>query len=109
MDEVVGELRGLEGVKAVRRFSGSLRVELFSRPVQGSDVVEISGDPRRISQGIRSVFEDARKEGIVESWEWVVKPEKKYRDSSPVDGVSDRSAKGYDRGFYRVSFRPARE
>ncbi|AOV94895.1 hypothetical protein AQV86_03140 [Nanohaloarchaea archaeon SG9] len=109
MEKVVGELKGLEGVKAVRRFSGSLRVELFSRPVSGSDVVEISGDLRRISQEVRSVLEDARKEGVMESWEWVVKPEKKYRDSSPVDGVSDRSVKGYDRGFYRISFRPARK
>jgi hypothetical protein len=105
MDEVVKELRGLEGVKAVRRFSGSLRVELFSRPVSGTEMVEIEGDLRKISQGIRQVLEDARTDGVLEGWEWVVKPEKKYRDSSPVEGVSDRSSKGYDRGFYRISFR----
>lgn len=105
MDEVVEGLRGLDGVKAVRRFSGSLRIELFSRPVTGTEMVEIEGDLRKISQSIRRVLEDARDEGVVEGWEWVAKPEKKYRDSSPVEGVSDRSSKGYDRGFYRVSFR----
>lgn len=105
MDEVITELRHLEGVKAVRRFSGSLRVELFSRPVSGTDMVEIDGDLRKISQSIRQVLENGRADGVLDSWEWIVRPEKKYRDSSPVDGVSDRSSKGYDRGFYRISFR----
>lgn len=104
MDELIQDIRDIEGVKAVRKFSGSLRIELFSRPIPGSENVEISGDLRKISQQLRKVFEEAREAGTIDGWNWTVKPEKEYSDSSPVDGVSDRSSKGYDRGFYRVSY-----
>ena len=106
MDELIVKLRKIEGVKAVRKFSGSLRVELFSRPIPGSENVEISGDLRKISQQLRKVFEEARDSGAINGWNWTVKPEKEYKDSSPVEGVSDRSSKGYDRGFYRISYQP---
>lgn len=106
MDEVVEELRGLEGVKAVRRFSGSLRIELFSRPIPGTEMVEIEGDLRKISQGIRQIMEDARAGDIIEGWEWMKKPEKKYEETTlGKQKVSDRKDKGHKPGFYRVSVR----
>lgn len=104
MEEVFGKLREFEGVKSVKRHSGTLRIDLFSRPIPGSEAEETPEDLRSISQKLGNIFDNAHSEGLLSSWEWMVKPEKQYTDSSPVENISDRKDKGYRPSHYRVSF-----
>lgn len=105
MQEVIEELRSIEGVKNVRRQSGPvLKIELFSREIPGSDAVEIHGDLRTISQKIVNSLDEASSKEVFDSWEWIVRPEKKYQETSLGRGkVSDRKDKGHRPGYYRVS------
>lgn len=104
MDQIFNELRDLEGVKAVKWRDPVLEVDLFSRPIKGSEAVEISGDLRKISQKIRGVMDSATGSGDISGWEWMVKPEKKYRDDAPGNlNVSDRKPRGHKPGYYRIS------
>lgn len=105
LGSVIDDLRGIDGVKAVRRQSGPvLRIELFSREIPGSEAVEIRGDLRSISQSIAGVLDDASNNSVFNSWEWIVRPEKKYQETSLGSGsVSDRKDKGHRPGYYRVS------
>lgn len=105
MKDLIQSLRELESVKAVRKQSGPvLKVELFHREIKGSEAVEIRGDMRKISQQVRSCLETAKKEDEIEGWGWIVKPEKKYQETSLGRGkVSDRKSKGHKPGYYRIS------
>ncbi|MFQ3308415.1 MAG: hypothetical protein ACI977_000650 [Candidatus Nanohaloarchaea archaeon] len=105
MKQLIKELREVEGVKNVKKQSGPvLRVNLFSREIRGTEAEKIPGDLRKISQQIRNCFEDARKDGELISWEWIVKPEKKYTETSlSKGGVTDRKDKGYRPSYYRVA------
>lgn len=104
MKEVIEKLRDVEGIKGIENRSGTLKINLFSRPVPGSEAVEISGDLRKISQNIRTILEDGRGKGLYSSWEWMQKPEKKYQETKlGKRKVSDRKDKGHKPGFYRVS------
>lgn len=106
MEEVIEELRGIDGVKNVRRQSGPvLKVELFSREIPDSEAVDILGDLRSISQSIVNTLDEARSDGEFESWEWVQKPEKQYQETSlgRNSSVFDRKDKGHRPGYYRVS------
>lgn len=106
MREVIDELRDIEGVKNVKRHSNTLKINLFSRPIPGSEAVELSGDLRKISQSIVSVLDGARSSGSFENWEWVQKPEKQYEKTKlGKKKVSDRKDGGHKPGFYRVSIR----
>ena len=105
MQEVIEELRSIEGVKNVRRQSGPvLKIELFSREIPGSEAVEIRGDLRTISQKIVNSLDEASSNEVFDSWEWIVRPEKKYQETSlGRRKVSDRKDKGHRPGYYRVS------
>ncbi len=105
MQELIQELRDIQGVKNVKKQSGPvLKVNLFGRPVPNSEAVEIKGDLRKISQKLRNQLDQAQEKGEISSWEWIVKPEKKYTDSSPRDlKVSDRKDKGHKPAYYRVA------
>lgn len=105
MEELIDDLRAIEGVKSVKRESGPvLKIDLFSREVPGSESEKISGDLRKISQKIRNSLENASSEGVFTGWEWIVKPEKKYQETSlGRRKVSDRKAKGHEPAYYRVS------
>jgi hypothetical protein len=104
MKQLASDLRDVEGVKAVKWRDPVLEIDLFSRPIPGSEAVEISGDLRKISQRIRNVLESASEAGVIDGWEWIVKPEKKYQENTPGDlEVSDRKARGHEPGYYRVS------
>jgi len=105
MENLIKDLREIDGVKNVRRQSGPvLRIELFSREVSGSEVVEIRGDLRSISQRIVSVLDEASGDGVFDSWEWIVKPEKQYQETRlGRRKTSDRKEKGHRPGYYRVS------
>lgn len=105
MEDLIKNLRNVEGVKSVKVQTGPvLKIDLFSKPILGSEVVEIRGDLRKISQKIRSRIDKASKKGEFKGWEWIVKPEKKYQETSlGTDKVSDRKSKGHKPGYYRVS------
>ncbi|QKQ98394.1 hypothetical protein GKQ38_02605 [Candidatus Nanohaloarchaea archaeon] len=106
MEELIQDLRKIEGVKAVRKQSGPvLKIELFHREIPASEAVDILGDLRSISQSIVSILDEARSDGEFESWEWIQKPEKKYQETSlgRNSSVSDRKDKGHRPGYYRVS------
>lgn len=102
MDDLLGELREVEGVKAVERHGDFLKLKLFSKKVTGNELYRIPGDLRRTSQEIKTVLENSG----VRSWNIVAKPQKKYRDKAFKDSkVSDRESKGYKRNYYEVSVR----
>lgn len=106
MEKAVEKLREIKGVKNVKRQSSTLKINLFSRPVSGSESEEISGDLRKISQKIRHTLDEARNDGVFQGWEWIAKPEKQYQETKlGKRKVSDRKSKGHKPAFYRVSIR----
>ncbi|MFB6100427.1 MAG: hypothetical protein ABEK16_04080 [Candidatus Nanohalobium sp.] len=103
MQQLVEKLREVEGVKAVRKRSSTLRIELFARE-KSEDIWEIRGDLRKTGQQIRQRLEEAREEGLIENWNWTQKPEKKYGDTPiETEKVSDRKPLGHRPPYYTVS------
>jgi len=105
MRSLIQNLNELEGVKNVKKRSGpTLRINLFSRPVPGREVEEVSGDLQSISQKLRNALEKAKENSEIQSWNWVQKPKKKY-DDTPIQThkVSDRKEIGHKPAYYTVS------
>lgn len=107
MENLIKNLREIRGVKSVKKQSGPvLRIDLFSREIKGSDASEIKGNLRKITPRIKSTLDDARKNSVFKGWEWIVRPEKQYQETSLGKGsLSDRKAKGHKPDYYRVSIR----
>ncbi len=104
MQSLLGDIRDIEGVKNVRKQSGPvLKVELFSRELKGSEAEEIMGDLRKISRNLREKMDEAREDGDIPGWEWVIKPEKRYQERSLGGNVTDRKPKGHKPAYYRIS------
>ena len=82
MKNTIQELRDIKGVKNVKKQSGPvLKINLFSRKIKGSEVEEIKGDLRKISQSIKNTLDEAKTTDEFNGWEWIVKPEKKYSET----------------------------
>jgi hypothetical protein len=105
MEDLIQDLLEIDGVKNVKRHGGPvLRINLFSREIPGSEAEEIRVDLRKVTPKIKSCLDDARQNGDISGWEWIVRPEKQYQETSlGRSKVSDRKAKGYDPSYYRVS------
>lgn len=105
MEQLIKNLRELEGVKNVKHQSGPvLKVNLFSREIPNSEAEQIRGDLRKLSQKLRNQLEQARKDGDIDSWEWIVKPEKQYTETSlGRDSITDRKDKGHKPAYYRIA------
>lgn len=105
MEELLKALHEIKGVKSIKRQSGPvIKVNLFSRKIPNSEAHQISGDLRKISQKLRNELEDARKNNVIDSWEWIVKPQKKYTETSlGKDKITDRKDKGHKPAYYRIS------
>lgn len=105
MKDLIQKLIEIQGVKNVKRQSGPvLRINLFSREIKGSEASEIKGNLRKITPKIKSTLDEGRKNGAFKAWEWIVRPEKKYQETSlGRDSVSDRKTKGHKPDYYRVS------
>lgn len=103
MEKLIDQLSEIKGVKSVRRLSDDvLRVELFSREIPGSELVEIKGDLRSISGKISSTLGDNVDEGSIDNWNWIEKPRKRYDETSLGDSVTDRKPKGHRPGHYQI-------
>ncbi|MFB6190018.1 MAG: hypothetical protein ABEJ91_00415 [Candidatus Nanohaloarchaea archaeon] len=95
MEKLVHQLREIEGVKAVRRRTEEIiEVEPFSQEVEGRDHRKIPVDLRKVTPKIKSALDNAKGKSIT-SWRLVETPEKRYRDRSPSESVSDREPLGY--------------
>jgi len=105
MENIIQELLDIKSVKSVKRQSGPvLRINLFSREIKGSDASDIQGNLRKITPRVKSTLDNGRKNGVFSSWEWIVRPEKQYQETSlGRDSISDRKAKGHKPDYYRVS------
>ena len=104
MTGLVKKLREIEGVKAVKRSSSTLRIDLFSREIPDAEAEKIMGDLRSISQKIRNTLDKARKNSEIENWNWIQKPEKKYAETRiNTEKVNDRKAVGHQPSYYTVS------
>lgn len=105
MEDLIQDLIEIQGVKNVKKQSGPvLRINLFSREIKGSDASEIKGNLRKITPKIKSTLDEGRKKGVFTGWEWIVRPEKKYQETSlGRDSISDRKTKGHKPDYYRVS------
>lgn len=108
MEDLIENLRDVEGVQNVKRESGPvLKINLFSSEIPSSEVEKISGDLRKISQKILNRLERASSTGAVSGWEWIIKPEKKYSQKKLGNSrVSDRKPKGHEPAYYRVAINP---
>lgn len=105
MEELVQKLRQIEGIKSVEKHNGPVfKLKLYSRRVGKTEIYDIDGNLRKISQKLRNVLEEARQNNLFSNWEWVVKPEKKYQETSlGKRKLSDRKPKGHKPDYYRVS------
>ena len=101
MEKLLTKLKDIKGVKAVRNRSGTLKIELFSRPVANAEAKEISGDLRSIGQKITNTLNNSSE---ISSWNWIQKPEKKYSKTSvKTEKVSDRKPVGHEPDYYTLS------
>lgn len=105
MDDLIEDLLDIEAVKNVKRQGDSvLRINLFSREIPGSEAEEIMADLRTVTPKIKSRLDKARKETHISGWEWMIRPEKQYQETSlGRSKVSDRKSKGYKPSYYQVS------
>lgn len=105
MKQLIKNLRKIEGVKNVKKQSGPvLKINLFSQEIPRSEAKIIRGNLRKTGQKIRNTLEEARKNGDLSSWEWIVKPKKQYNETSLGKGkISDRKDKGHKPAYYRVN------
>jgi len=105
MKELITELREVEGVKNVKKQSGPvLRVNLFGKELPNSESKIIHGDLQKISQKLRNILEEFRKSEEISSWQWIVRPEKRYNETQLGKGkVTHRKDKGHRPGYYRIS------
>ena len=101
MKELVQELTEIEGVKTAK-FQGEnvLKIKPFSRERKSQDAEKIMGDLRKITPKISNTLD-----GIdsVDSWEWNVKPKKRYAEKGISDSVKDRKPKGHKPAHYLVT------
>jgi len=104
MESLLTDLRETEGVKAVKKRSGpTLKIELFSKKIPDTEAEKIIGDLRSISQKISNTLDKA-KDSEIKAWNWIQKPEKKYRQTSvKTEKVTDRKPIGHDPAYYTVS------
>lgn len=105
MKSLLTNLREIEGVKAVRKRSGpTLKIELFSKEIPGAEAEKIMGDLRSISQQISNTLTESKESSEIKAWNWIQKPEKKYRQTSvKTEKITDRKPIGYDPAYYTVS------
>ena len=105
MDELIENLLDIQAVKSVKRQGNSvLRIDLFSREIPGSEAEEIKADLRKVTPKIKARLESSRKEKEISGWEWMVRPEKQYQETSlGKSKVSDRKSKGYKPSHYKVA------
>ena len=100
-------IRELDYIKNVKNMSDStIKINLFTRDIGSSDLVEIKGDLRSIGQNISSELNSLKKKGEISGWKWMEKPEKKYQETSlGNEKISDRKPRGHRPGYYRVFIR----
>jgi len=105
MEDLIQNLIEIQGVKNVKKQGGPvLRVNLFSREIKQSEASEIKGNLRKITPKIKSTLDEGRKNGAFSGWEWIVRPKKKYQETSlGRDSISDRRTKGHKPDYYRIS------
>lgn len=104
MEELIQDLNQIKGIKNTkRRGKNLLKMKLFSRKIKGSEAFKIKGDLRKISQKIRSKLEEAKDKKVIQKWNWVEKPEKKYTETQLGRGkATDRKEKGHKPNHYTV-------
>lgn len=105
MKELLKQLNQIQEVKGVKKRTGPvLKIDIFSREVPGREAEKIPGDLRKTSQQIRTALEESRKNSRIKAWNWIQKPQKKYRDrAKKAENVTDREAIGYKPAYYTVS------
>ncbi|MFB6174989.1 MAG: hypothetical protein ABEJ87_03345 [Candidatus Nanohalobium sp.] len=105
MKELLKQLNQIQEVKSVKKRSGPvLKIDIFSREVPGREAEKIPGDLRKTSQQIRNNLEKAKENSEIKAWNWIQKPEKKYRDrAKKAENISDRQSIGYRPAYYTVS------
>ena len=101
MKEIVQKLNEIEGIKSTR-FQGEkvLKIKPFSRKRKGQDAEKIMGDLRKITPRISSTLDSI---DSLDSWEWNVKPKKRYAEKGISDSVKDRKPKGHKPAHYLVT------
>ena len=105
MEELLKQLNEIEGVKTVKRRSGpTLKLELFSREIPDAEAEKIMGNLRSISQNIRNTLDRAKENSEIKSWNWIQKPEKKYRETRvKTEKINDRKPVGHEPAYYTLS------
>jgi hypothetical protein len=105
MENFLKKIREVKGVKGVKKRSGTLRIELFARELS-NDIWEIRGNLRETGQQLRRSMDEAQENGLIDGWNWIQKPEKKYEETPiETEKVSDRKPKGHRPPYYTVSIR----
>ena len=101
MKELTTKIRDIEGIKSVRpQGEKLLKIKPFSKELKGQEEVKIMEDLRKITPKISNVLDSAES---VDSWEWNVRPKKRYAETGISDSVSDRKAKGHKPSYYLVT------
>ena len=105
MEKLLANLRDIKGVKAVKKRSGpTLKIKLYSKEIPDTEAGKIMGDLRSISQQISNTLTESKEKREINAWNWIQKPEKKYRKTSvKTEKVTDRKATGHEPTYYTAS------
>jgi len=107
MQDLISTINEIKGVKNVKKRSGpTLKINLYSREIPSREAEKIRGDLRKISQKIRDRLEKAREKSVINGWNWIQKPEKKYDETGiRTEKISDRKEVGHKPPFYTISIK----
>lgn len=101
MQRIVQKLTKIEGIKSVRpQGEKVLKIKPFSRERKGQDAEKIMGDLRKITPKISNTLDSI---DCINSWEWNVRPKKRYAETGVSDSVNDRKPKGHRPAHYIIT------
>lgn len=101
MENLVAELREVKGIKSVRmQGDRMMKIEPHKRELKGQEAEKIIGNLRSITPKITNILDSSEE---VSTWEWNVKPEKRYKKSELDTSVTDSRPKGHKPAHYLVT------
>lgn len=103
MKDLIDDINSIDGVKNAKFLDDRrIKINLYSKKVPGREAHKIKGDLKSISQNLSNTLSQCIGDSI-KSWEWIIKPSKKYdRKTGITSQVSDSRPVGHKPAAYKV-------
>lgn len=101
MKKLIQNLNDIEGVKSARlRGEKLVMVKPHKIELENQEEDKIPVDLRKLSRNLKKTLSNSKK---LKSWDWNVKPQKQYKETSLGGSISQRKSKGYDPSNYLIT------